>query len=234
MTYVYSATRYGMQDMVLQTLNELDASQPEPYLGGADNYEAAKYLSYVLFEAVGEVVAAATVAMEWLRQVAKVATDAQVPLKWTTPDGFPVLQDYRNVYGQPFEVHWKASRLQLMLTIEGSVLDGRGQANGIAPNYVHSLDAAHLRALARAAKRNGIDYLAVIHDSFATHAARTDELARLLRETFVEQYEPNLLSRFRDEIAATLSEAWRDALPPLPDMGALDLGEVRHSIYLFS
>jgi DNA-directed RNA polymerase len=234
MTYVYSATRYGMQDMVLQTLNELDAESAEPYLGGADNYAAAHYLSYILFDAVGEVVAAATSAMEWLRQVAKVATNADVPLAWTTPDGFPVLQDYHTNYGERVEVHWKATVLKLTLSFEGSSLDGRGQANGIAPNYVHSLDAAHLRALARAAKAAGIDYLGVIHDSFATHAGRTDELARLLRDTFVEQYEPNLLARFRDEVAATMPEVWQAALPPVPTEGTLDLEEVRRSPYLFA
>jgi DNA-directed RNA polymerase len=76
MTYVYSATRYGVQDMILQTLRELD--EGEPYLGGADNYEAANYLSYIMFEAIAEVVSAATTAMEWLRSVAKVASDAGV------------------------------------------------------------------------------------------------------------------------------------------------------------
>jgi DNA-directed RNA polymerase len=113
-------------------------------------------------------------------------------------------------------------------------LSARSQANGIAPNFIHSLDAAHLRALARAAKREGIDYLAVVHDSFATHAARTDDLARLLRETFVEQYEPDLLARFRDEIAAKLPPAWVDALPPPPMAGELDLEDVRYAPYLFA
>jgi DNA-directed RNA polymerase len=233
MTYVYSATRFGMQDMILKTLRELD-EEGEPYLGGADNYEAAKYLSYVMFKAVGEVVSAATAAMEWLREVAKVTARAGVPMVWTTPDGFPVQQSYRVPYGKKVAVHWKGKRIVMMLAQDSSEIDTRGQANGIAPNFVHSLDAAHLRALARAAKDAGIDHLAVIHDSFATHAARSDELARLLRETFVKQYEPDLLARFRDEVVAALPEGWADEVPPLPPMGDLDLGAVLHSPYLFA
>jgi DNA-directed RNA polymerase len=105
----------------------------------------------------------------------------------------------------------------------------------VAPNYVHSLDAAHLRALARAAKEHGIDYLAVIHDSFATHAARTDELASLLRETFVDQYEEELLDKFWVEIANSLpSEAWTQSLPQPPEPGTLDLQKVRSASFLFS
>jgi DNA-directed RNA polymerase len=233
MTYVYSATRYGVQDMILQTLRELD-NEGEPYLGGADNYEAANYLSYVMFDAIAEVVSAATRAMEWLRKVAKVAVDAGTPLTWTTPDGFPVRQDYRVPHGKRVVVHWHGRRLDLMLVVDSKDPDGRGQANGVAPNYVHSLDAAHLRALARAAKEAGIDYLGVVHDSFATHAARTDELARLLRDTFVEQYQPDLLRQFRDEIAAAVPDAWKEQVPQPPEFGSLNLEDVRHSPYLFA
>lgn len=233
MTYVYSATRFGMQGMVLQTLRELDADGT-PYLDGADNYEAAKYLSHVLFEAIGKVVAAATEAMSWLRSVAKVASEADIAVSWTTPDGLPIQQHYRVPYGVRIEVHWKGQRLQLMLARDGTAIDTRGQTNGIAPNYVHSLDAAHLRAVARAAKHNGIDHLAVIHDSFATHLARTDELSRLLRETFVEQYEPDLLGQFRDEVVASLPDGWQELVAPPPAPGTLNLEEVRHSPYLFS
>jgi DNA-directed RNA polymerase len=233
MTYVYSATRYGVQDMILQTLKELDA-EGEPYLGGADNYEAANYLSYIMFEAIAEVVSAATRAMEWLRSVARVASNAGASLTWTAPDGFVINQAYRLPSGTRVEVHWRGAKLSLTLMGDSPDLSARSQANGIAPNFIHSLDAAHLRALARAAKREGIDYLAVVHDSFATHAARTDDLARLLRETFVEQYEPDLLARFRDEIAATLPPAWVDALPPPPTAGELDLEDVRYAPYLFA
>lgn len=230
MTYVYSATRFGMQDMILQTLRELD-EEGEPYLGGTDNYDAARYLSYVMFEAIGEVVSAATSAMEWLRGVAKIASQAGIPIRWTTPDGFPVQQSYRVPYGKRLAVHWKGKVIKMMLAQDSTEIDSRGQANGIAPNFVHSLDAAHLRALARAAKKVGIDYLAVIHDSFATHAARSDELARLLRSTFVEQYEPDLLARFKDEIEAALPEGWE--VPPPPPLGSLDLAAICHSQYLF-
>lgn len=233
MTFVYSATRFGMQDMILQTLNELDADG-EPYLGGADNYDAANFLSHLLFEAVSEVVSAASGAMEWLRKVAKVSAEAGTPILWTTPDGLPVQQDYRVPKGQRIEVHWQGSMIKLTLAEGSAVIDSRGQANGIAPNFVHSMDAAHLRALARAARREGIDHLAVIHDSFATHAARTDDLVRLLRSTFVEQYEPDVLDRFRREVEAALPPEWRGSIPPPPKAGSLDLGEVLRAPYLFA
>jgi DNA-directed RNA polymerase len=235
MTYVYSATRYGVQDMIVQTLRELD-KDGEPYLGGADNYKAANYLSYILFDAIAEVVSSATRAMDWLRSVAKVTTASGIDLNWTAPDGFPVRQDYRQPASKQVQVHWKGASLKLtMRSFDTPSRNSRAQANGVAPNYVHSLDAAHLRAIARAAKAHGIDYLAVIHDSFATHAARTDELVELLRDTFVDQYEEELLDKFWVEIANSLpSEEWIEGLPQPPEPGDLDLQQVRASSFLFS
>lgn len=238
MTYVYSATRFGMQDMILQTLREIDAENARlgrpPHLEGADNYGAALYLSHVMFEAMSDVVRAASGAMDWLRAVARVAVDAGVPLEWTTPDGLLVRQGYRHSYGQRVKVHWQGRPIHVTLAVTGSTLDTRREVNGISPNFVHSLDGAHLRAVARGAKAAGITSLAVIHDSFGTHAAHSDELARILRDTFVEQYRPDVLSRFRDEVIAQLGEEWQDQVPPVPEKGSLDLDKVRHSRYLFA
>lgn len=238
MTFVYSATRFGMQDMILQTLNELDAENAArglgPYLEGGDNYHASVYLSHILYGAISGVVAAAQEAMTWLRTVARVAADAGKGLTWTTPDGLPIHQEYRNVYGQKVNVHWQGREIKVTIGVTGSGLDSRSQINGVAPNYVHSLDGAHLRAVARAAKRRSIDSLAVIHDSFGTHAADTDRLVEILRETFVEQYDQDLLDTLYREIRAQLPEAWADQVPPPPARGSLDLGMVRHSPYLFA
>lgn len=178
MTYCYSATRFGMQKMILQTLNELDKEREkkgqEPYLGGVENYHAASWLSYAMWEAISEVVVAASTAMEWLRDVAKVAADGDLPIWWTSPIGLPILQEYKTVTGTRVKAHWAGQRVDLVINAETDGLDKRAQSNGIAPNFVHSLDASHLMAVALRAKEKGIRSLAVIHDSFGTHAANTD------------------------------------------------------------
>lgn len=234
MTYSYSATRFGMQGMILQTLRELDKASSEPYLGGEDNYEAAMWLSHVMWKAIGEVVVAASNAMEWLREAAKVAASAELPLWWTTPQGLPVLQEYKKMVGKRLNVHWAGQRIQLMLTKETDKLDKRGQCNGVAPNFVHSLDASHLMAVANECKDRGINHIAVIHDSFGTHAADTDTMADILRDTFIDQYKPDILRQFRDELAEQLPPEIAAKLPPLPGYGDLDLNEIRASSYIFA
>jgi DNA-directed RNA polymerase len=238
MTYCYSATRYGMQGMILKALRELDkdaadAGQP-PHLGGVDNYQAAMYLSHVLWATISEVVSAASLAMEWLREAAKVAVESGLPIWWTTPQGLPVLQSYRTVTGERVRVHFGGRQLKVTLATNGDDIAPRAQVNGIAPNFVHSLDAAHLMAVVNGAVAEGITALAVIHDSFGTHAANAGHLSRILRETFVEQYTPNRLEMFRDELAAQLTPELAAKLPELPPLGDLDLSQVLDSHYVFA
>lgn len=234
MTFCYSATRFGMQGMILQTLKEADKDADEPYLGGADNYHASIWLSHVLYSSIRRTVVAAATAMDWLRDVAKVAASGGLPLWWTTPNGLPILQEYKVTNGRRVKVHWQGQRVEMVLHKDGEKIDSRSQANGVAPNFVHSLDASHLQSVALAAREQGIRHLAMIHDSFGTHAADTDTLSRLLRETFIDQYRGNVLEDFYEELKEQLTEELAAQLPKPPKFGSLDLEVIRGAEYTFA
>ncbi|WJY17645.1 hypothetical protein QQS45_08285 [Alteriqipengyuania flavescens] len=238
MTYCYSATRFGMQGMIVETLREIDreaeARGGEPYLGGADNYHAATWLSHVLYRAVGDTVTAAEQAMGWLRDAAAVASQEGLPLWWTTPLGLPILQEYRRQKGERVEVHWAGRRVRMTINVDVEALDNRAQANGVAPNFIHSLDAAHLQAVALRCRREGIAHLAVIHDSFGTHAADTGRIGEILRETFVEQYSGDVLKDLYRELVGQLGDDLAKRLPEPPAMGDLDLSQVKLAQYTFA
>lgn len=238
MTFCYSATRYGMVDMILQTLNEIDADNrgqgKGPHLGGLDNYKAASALSYVLWAAIGDVVMAAADAMDWLKSVARAAAKDEMSITWVTPMGLPVTQDYRKEVLSPVRIHWQGKALTPRLRTETPELDKRGQVNGIAPNFIHSMDAAHLQAVVLAGREAGLESLALIHDSFATHPCDTELLSTILRETLVEQYSGDVLKTFEDQIATLLSEEARELIKPRPSFGTLDLQAVKESRYVFA
>jgi len=241
MTFCYSATRFGMQGMILQTLKELDrdraAKGEGPYLGGADNYHASVWLSHVLFSSIRQTVRSAAAAMDWLREASAVASEADLPLWWTTPMGLPILQEYKKQHGKRVRAHWAGRLVDLVVQVDTETIDRRAQANGVAPNFVHSLDAAHLQAVALRAKEEGIVHLAVIHDSFGTHAADTGRLARILRETLVEQYSGDVLGSFYQELRDQLEgqvENLDERLPAPPKPGSLDLTTILSSSYTFA
>lgn len=241
MTFCYSATRFGMQGMIHQTLKELDREAERrgepPHLGGADNYQASVWLSHVIYSSVRHTVRAAAEAMDWLRNAAAVAAEVDLPLWWTTPLGLPILQEYKKQEGKRVKAHWCGQRVDLMIEVDSQSINRRQQANGVAPNFVHSLDACHLQAVALRAREEGINHLAVIHDSFGTHAADTTRLAEILRETLVEQYQGNVLQDFYEELVEQLKgdiEDIEDRLPKPPVMGELDLKTILKSTYTFA
>ena len=63
-------------------------------------------------------------------------------------------------------------------------LDPRKQSNGVAPNVVHSLDAAGLVLTVNESWKRGLYDFAMIHDSFATHSNNCETLASSLLDSF--------------------------------------------------
>jgi len=225
MTLPYGVTKAGMRDQIVDTLKK----------EGEDcAWDAAQYLADVLWACIGQVVIAARVAMDWLRAAAKVAAKGDMPVSWTTPAGFPVLQEYRESTATIIKTHVGGRRVDISRNVEGTKLDGRRQANGISPNFVHSCDASHMMLTVCTASDNGVRSFAMIHDSFGTHAADTAILAASLRAAFVDQYTREVLTDFRDELAAQLDPELSATLPPLPPSGDLDLSLVEQSAYFFA
>ncbi len=225
MTLPYGVTKSGMRAQVLTNAKKegIDATS-----------DHAKYLGDVLWDCIGEVVVAARQAMDWLKGASKVASASDLPIAWTTPAGFPVLQEYREDLGKRLDTHCCGKRVQLTLAIDGSKLDRRRQGLGISPNFVHSCDASHMMLTTCLAEDNGITSFAMIHDSYGTHAGNAGILAAALRQAFVDQYAGDVLGDFRKELADQLPPEIAADLPELPPVGDLDLNLVLESRYFFA
>jgi DNA-directed RNA polymerase len=233
MTMPYGVTRYGMGDQILGVLKDA-LMEGKPIIDKKHMFPAAKYIASVLFDSVGEVVIAARKAMDWLQDVAKVAASQELPVKWTTPSGLPVLQYYPKVRSVRIDTLLGSERWQLQVEEELEEISSQDMTNGISPNYVHSMDASHLVSTVNRLLDCGITSFAMIHDSYATHACNVDTLHRELRAAFVEQYSGNVLEKFRQQIIDQLPEEKRGEVPPVPPMGTLDLSQVTASEYFFA
>lgn len=232
MTTCYGATLIGMRGMIIKDVNELSRKAGRPYLGAdVDVFQASQFLSRVIYEAIGRVVVAARTAMDWLQEVARVTAGADTPVLWTTPAGFPVRQEYNQMTGQRVKLFVAGERHRVTLTSRTKQLDKRKQASSISPNFVHSLDAAHLMLTMAACAEFGLDNVAVIHDSFGTHTSDTSLLHALLREEFIAMYQADILTRLKEQIEEQI-DADLPALPP-GDLG-LDLEQIRESDFFFA
>jgi DNA-directed RNA polymerase len=234
MTLPYGSGKYGFRDQLRAELQSYKLEHRENYIEG-DEFLCSMYLANVMYDALGEVVVAARSAMDWLREASQIAAEEELPITWTTPAGLPVMQDYRVDLCERLEVHLGGKRLQLTVTFEGDELCKRKQAQGISPNFVHSLDAAHLMRTVDFCLADGIRSFAMVHDSYGSHAGTASVMHRCLRDAFIEQYgNGNVLEDFRDDLLRQLSEKRREKLPPLPAMGTLELAGVRDSEYFFA
>lgn len=104
----------------------------------------------------------------------------------------------------------------------------------MAPNFVHSCDAAHLMKTVSACVGAGITEFQVVHDSFAVHAQDAPALADKLRREFYLLYAGDVLKNFYNQIAAHVPEDLRDKIPQPPEQGDFDLREVMKSRYFFA
>jgi DNA-directed RNA polymerase len=105
----------------------------------------------------------------------------------------------------------------------------------ISPNFVHSLDAAHLLLCVGACVDEGITDVVTVHDSFGCLPAHADRFNQIIREQFVLMYQQHdVLVGAHTTAKAELSEANHWRLPPLPEKGPLDLSEVLKAKYAFA
>lgn len=237
MTLPYGATKTGFADQIMEdTIRPLEKAGESPFT--SEPYKAAQYLGKLVWEATGQTVIAARAAMDWLQGVAKVVAKANQPIEWTTPSGFVVRQDYRKVRSRQVELQISGQRVKLYVA-EGheDKIDSAKMALAIAPNFVHSMDAAHmLRTVELLLDTVGPSiHLSMVHDSYATHAADANALYDAIRNAFVQMYqEKDWLKAFKEEVASQLPAEIVETLPPVPPHGDLNIADVLNSLYFFA
>lgn len=203
--------------------------------------EDCSYLAGQLIEAINEVCKGPLRTTKYLQKVVAHQLDAgRNVISWVTPSGFPVvykayLQQKRKqrgtIRGLP---NSKDGRIMHIMRVDIIAKETRTKvpcrrsfASGISPNFVHSMDAAHLCNTVVAYDGN----FAGVHDTFAVHASGVDFLIEVTKATFIAQYDvPN----FFDVIDELLITHDRDSFRiPAPELGTLNIEEVNKSDYFF-
>lgn len=259
MTSAYSAEAFGFRRQIMaDTMRPLEAAVVtgargrHPFAEGG--WPAAGYLAGLLWQAVGEVAAGAGAGMTFFRRVAGLLAREGQGLTWITPLGLPVRHHYRRWRHERIALHFFDPRRQAARAGDVAVgdrilarvtatlrarptrsLDRSRQLSAVAPNIIHSLDASHLMLTVLAAGESGIRDYALIHDSFGAHAGHCSRWSALIRQAFVDlyaSYDP--CAAVREAAWAALLPAGRDALPPLPERGTLDLAAILGADYAFA
>jgi DNA-directed RNA polymerase len=247
MTFPYGSKQRGFSDQILEDIlrpfvKDKDKAE-SPLLkrterGSLDTFypmmELSNYLAKLNYTSVQSTVVKAAEAMDWMQACARIVASEGRPVTWTTPLGFPVVQNYRMTKDERVETQLAGARKVLSLRRDTPEIDKRKSSNAISPNIVHSLDASHLMLTVWNGHKKGIRHFALIHDSFGTHAGKTQEFYSVIRESFIELYEGDYFAELLEQFKKQVPPEKRDSFPPLPSRGTLDPKSVLESPYCFA
>lgn len=223
MTFCYSATVRSAAEHVFACMLEDFKVTGDTWRKQGEGFRDCLYLGEILFAGIREMFPKAAQAMKWLQRMAKYNGDK--PMEWTTPSGFPVVQDIRKSSMKIVDI--RSSKLTFTVWEPTDEIDLHSTLNAVAPNFVHSLDSAHMGLVAVAMKERGCELLA-IHDCASTHACDVDSMQEIIRRVFYEMYtEKDIMVDFKEQVAPEFTED-----PPV--QGTLELSKLLNSEFFFS
>lgn len=190
---------------------------------------AAEYLKGKIVEALSHVIDRPKRAMEWFQECARIIADDNGTVEWVTPGGMTISQQYRARSIR--HIRTLSGRYNVLYPIGGGVVDKKKMVQGVAPNVVHSWDAAlaHEVVLAMNHKVGCQDFL-MVHDSYGVHPHLVDDLHTVIRETAIELFSGDVLQEWH----VYVSQKAGVVLPPPPERGDYDIMELTDATFFFS
>jgi len=228
MTSVYGVTYIGARQQIQEKIEDklkdkgFDIDEMEKEV-----FSSAGYVATVTMEVMGDLFQGAKKTKTWLADCAALISQQGHPVAWISPIGIPAIQPYRQ--RRQRTVVTVMQKITVVDETDDLQVHKSRQVTAFPPNYIHSLDSSHMLMTAIEMDRRGLAFSAV-HDSFWTHACDIDEMNEALRECFVELYSQPILSDLKESWELRYPEV---EFPECPELGDLDLNEVKSATYFF-
>lgn len=232
MTFAYGARKRGYINQILDDTIQPAIDHKKAGCPFTDNnkFQAAQYLANLIWDAVGTTVVKAAEGMEWLHEIAKQVTKSANVVTWCTPLGLLLQQSYTKYDVQVVKLNISGKRYRIYTPYQTGEIDKGKQVNGVAPNFIHSMDACHLQLTVCNAVDAGINHFTMVHDSYGCPIAQAALMYKIVRQSFVDLYtQHDVLEEFRDWLQPLVSTP----LPLPPAKGELKLEDVLDSKYIF-
>jgi len=234
MTLAYGSREYGFKGQIIDSTINDDIKAGHLEMKDHKNQYAA-YLAKYIWQAVQSTVVAAVEGMTYLQEIAKIASKSGHPISWTTPIGLPLMQSYNIIEMSRIYLRLHGGIRRWAYIPQGTPeVDTRKQRTGIAPNFIHSMDACHLQMTVLHCRRAyNIKHFALIHDSYGTPASQASDLFKGVREAFHKMYTENdVMKAFKAELSIVMEDS--EGLPDEPEKGILNIDDVLKSLYMFA
>ena len=221
MTFVYGSTLLSTIDSIALDMYEsgLDDIKVDGKVAYSLN-KLAKPVGQALRQGVDETVPESAKMMKYMQMI--VRKHKADSMRWVSPVGVPVVNWAEGSVIK--HVHIKSMGVNsVYMKYNNNKYDTRIAANGIVPNFVHSMDSAHLCMTVSDFEGQVLP----IHDSFATHPSTVDDLHKSLRSTFITMYNEFKIEQFLEFNNVDLEEYE----PPV--QGNFDLDVIKDARFMF-
>lgn len=233
MTLAYGSRTYGFSENLKSDIIKpwLDEHKDNPIF--LSRSQAANYMAGLIWDAVTTTVVKAVEGMEWLKKIAGLIGKNGEAVAWTSPNGLPIQQNKFVPNIETCKMRFNGGYIRLYVPHAGTDIDTRGQAQAIAPNFIHSMDACHMQRVIMNQAEKGNNHFFMIHDSFGTDIEHAEDLFKSIRFELVKMYKDhNYLKEWLEDVEYLLPEG--KELPEIPTKGKLNLDDVIKSKYCFA
>lgn len=224
MTQPYSVTKNGMYKQLLDELNDMEDTNCKFWT--EDNWKVAKFLTDLNDRAIVEVVKGARIGQNFLKEVTADLVKGGRYISYRTPIvGFPVIQKINKFKEQ--QIRTEIGMLSIYQSTDE--IHQIKMVNGIAPNFIHSLDATLLVITMRKLYELGCNSFHFIHDQYGVPINQVVNLNKCVREAYYDLFS-------KDPLKMWLSQVYK-GYPKSSDeimINTLNLKDVLNSKYIFS
>ena len=233
MTLAYGSRKYGFSENLKEDIIKPWMAEHEDTPIFLSRSQAANYMAGLIWDAVSTTVIKAVEGMEWLKKIASIVGKSGEAVAWTSPNGLPIQQNKFISNIEIYRARFNGLQIRTYIPKDPTDIDARQQAQSIAPNFIHSMDACHMQRVILNQHKKGNNNFFMIHDSFGTDIEHAGDLFKSIREEMVMMYkDKNYLKTWLDDVEYLIPEGTK--LPEIPQKGALDLDKVKDSKYCFA
>ena len=196
MTVPYSAAVDGIADKIVEVHAELFPNKTWP------TEAAATFLAMAVRLACQDVLPLEWRIMKYIRALTLHRFKEGKFLEWRSLSGFPFVNVYQHPNIVPLDLCFGIRSRYKVADGATSKVKKEKVLNAASPNFVHSLDAAHLICTVLAANREGIRDILTVHDSYSCLAPFARRFGQIIRREMAM-----LLAL--DSLAALSKAQWR-------------------------
>lgn len=244
MTTPYGVSNFGMRKQLLHYVKRKTQWLIDGSIQPKDLTEFITIVTKAVIHGIDRTIPASRIVMDWLTECCEVLVSHGITPEWVTPSGFNVIHDYPFLNVKAINTYWGKLKIKNRVgEFDDKKIDEHKQKKGIAPNFIHSLDASHL---AMTMDLCSFDDFVFVHDSYGCHVGNMQELQINIRKAFHKLYSKDkngfgILDNIRAQWTYQLSTCpdihdIMDAdyeLPEVPDYGTYNPEEVLSSPYFF-